>query len=121
MEPLIQEYVDRVNAGVKDVLRVADLEDEVPSFGYGSMPEFSARLSFKNVHPVPVFRPCEYATKKYRDKGCAVFKILQQLEVMSKYPMKAICWRVEPEIDEAIDYDTYIKHFRGYMRFAWGV
>lgn len=89
----------------------------------------------KNVHTnmqcVDVFIPVDnsplaliktyyhkiYITKKYRDKGCAVFKVIMMLRsLVEEYKPKKVFWRVTPEIGEERDwvrgYTRYVGRFR---------
>ncbi len=68
---------------------------------------------------IPDYTHCIVATKKYRDEGCAVYKLIRGAESLFPKKVEKLFWRRSPEVYKDWDFDKPYCIFKGGMRFSF--
>ena len=118
-QEIIDQYVRDVNKRARRVVGPV----EITNVGLGEIPDCATFVNWEDSPKndiIAVHR--EGATAKYRDEGCAAYKLIRGLEKwFDKLPknMDVLYWRVKPQVDCMRDFDKWYPLYRGYVRFAY--
>ena len=109
MTPLeiLQQSVCAINTRVSDV-------------HYSKVESCYGRPDLKFKYGADLYKEYEHTlfrTRKYRDIGCAVYKLIKFVESAIDKP-QVIRWRTEPKIIEDNDFNSQYKKYCGVVRFT---
>jgi hypothetical protein len=88
---VIRQFLEKVDSTVPRVVKSVRCDLELDGFGLPVIKQSSVGGT-KNVHYL-------FRTKKYRDKDCAVYKLVEGLEsILSTKDVSRLYWRRSPEV-----------------------
>ena len=88
----------------------------------GPITGFSLLTVGENTQETPYvdrYKHITIVTRKYRDEGCATYKLIRGMESIFPEKVEKLFWRYNPEVVNDSDFNNYYRVFKGRVRFSF--